>query len=113
VQGRYSYTGSPERIGASPVRCKRFAGVERVQFRQGDLTKQGATAGGAIEPGVVEHDGNPVSRESHVELDCIRRLLQGQAKGRDGVLRGGAGGASVRDDRPGIQIEERVHSLIY
>ncbi len=88
LQGWYPYFGCSEWIRAPAVRRKCRTGVERGESWQRDLTKQGVTAGGTIESGVVKHDRNAVGRESHVQLDGIRTLLHRQPKRGQGILRG-------------------------
>jgi len=91
-------------VGREPV--PRIGGAE---LGQGPATDRTGEIGGAVERLVVDHHRGAVPGEPDVELERVGALLHRQLEGRQGVLRRVGRGAPMGDDRPGVDVEQRVH----
>src|SRR5581483_1638774 len=63
--------------------------------------------GGAVERGVVEHDGHAVRGRPDVQLDRVGALPHRQLEGGEGILGGRGRRSPVGDHRPGGEVEQR------
>ncbi len=109
VEGRHSCGSAAKGIAPSAVGSEAGAGIDRCKARERKRSQRAAAIGGAIQRGIVQHDRDAIGGEPNVELEGVGALLHRQLKGGHGILGCGTGRAAMSYDRPGRQIQERVH----
>ena len=75
------------------------AGVQGKDFCCCQSRHTAAAVAGSVHRAVVDQEQPAIGTAVHVELDALHAKTNGLGEGDRGVLRMGAGGASVRDDR--------------
>ena len=108
-QGRHPCGSAAKGIALSAVGSEAGAGIDRCKAAERNRSQRAAAIRGAIQGGVVQHDRDAIGGEPNVELEGVGALLHRQLKGGHGILGCGTGRAAMSYDRPGRQIQERVH----
>ena len=93
----------------SPVGREPGSRIHLLKLGERNGAERATVAGGTVEGGIVENHRHSVGSEANIELDGVGSLANREIERRKGVLRGMAGGAPVRDYRPGGKVEEWVH----
>ena len=97
-------------VAPGPIRIEVVAGVSPGQFDRRLGFHRPAAIGGAVERGVVQHDGYSIRGEADVEFNGLDPELHRTLHRFEGILGNQAGGTAVADDRVTGEIEEGVHA---